>query len=93
MSAPSAKREAIAEARRQLEELVPEEARDWCEPDLRISCGKAYRQILRIAEEEHADLVVLGVHGAATAVDRMLFGSTTQHVVRQAACPVLTIRG
>jgi nucleotide-binding universal stress UspA family protein len=87
------RKKAFAEARRQLEERVPEEARDWCEPDLRISCGKAYRQILRLAEEEHADLVVLGVHGATTAVDRMLFGSTTQHVVRQAACPVLTIRG
>lgn len=84
---------AIGAARRQLEALVPEEARNWCEPDLRISCGKAYRQILRVAEDEHAELVVLGVHGATTVVDRMLFGSTTQHVVRQATCPVLTIRG
>lgn len=80
-----------AEARRKLEQLVPEEARNWCEPDLRLTCGKAYREILRGADEEHADLIVLGVHGFG-AVDRLLFGSTTQHVVRQAACPVLTTR-
>jgi nucleotide-binding universal stress UspA family protein len=56
-----------------------------------VSMGKAYREILRIAGEEHADLIVLGVQGR-TAADLLLFGSTTQHVVRQAECPVLTIR-
>ena len=89
---PAAYREVvIREARRRLEALVPEEARDWCEPDLWISCGKPYREILRIAAEEGSDLVVLGVHGRGP-VDRLLFGSTTQHVVRQALCPVLTVR-
>jgi len=89
---PEAYRQVITrEARRQLERLVPEEARNWCEPDLRISCGKPYRQILRIAAEDQADLIVLGAHGSGP-IDRMLFGSTTQHVVRQAPCPVLTVR-
>jgi len=89
---PAAYREVVMrEARRQLEALVPEEARNWCEPDLRISCGKPYREILRIAAEDQADLIVLGTHGRGP-IDRMLFGSTTQHVVRQALCPVLTVR-
>lgn len=79
------------EARRQLEGLVPEEAHNWCEPDLRISCGKPYREILRVAAEDQADLIVLGVQGLGP-IDGMLFGSTTAHVVRQALCPVLTIR-
>jgi nucleotide-binding universal stress UspA family protein len=88
----AAYREVVArEARRQLEELVHEEARNWCEPDLRISCGKPYREILRIAAEESSDLIVLGAHGRGP-IDRMLFGSTAQHVVRQALCPVLTVR-
>jgi nucleotide-binding universal stress UspA family protein len=89
---PAAYRETITrEARRQLEALVPEEARNWCEPDVRISCGKPYREILRIAAEERSDLIVLGAHGRGP-IDRMLFGSTAQHVVRQALCPVLTVR-
>jgi len=33
----------------------------------------------------------MGVQGRG-AVDRLFFGSTTSHVVRQAACPVLTLR-
>ena len=74
-----------------LEALVPEDARDWCEADVRIACGKPYRAILRTAGEERSDLVVLGVRGAGPADLR--FGSTAQHVVRQAECPVLTVRG
>jgi nucleotide-binding universal stress UspA family protein len=85
------KRALTRDARAKLEQLVPEEARNWCAPELRISCGKPYREILRIAAEERADLVVVGVRGAGP-VDRMLFGSTAQHLVRQATCPVLTIR-
>ena len=89
---PAAYREAVTrEARRQLEDLVPAEARNWCEPDLRISCGKPYRELLRVAAEDRADLIVLGAHGRGP-IDRMLFGSTTQHIVRQALCPVLTVR-
>jgi nucleotide-binding universal stress UspA family protein len=59
--------------------------------DTVLATGKPYREILRVAAEHSADLIVAGVHGRG-AIDRMLFGSTTQHLVRQAACPVLTIR-
>jgi nucleotide-binding universal stress UspA family protein len=41
---------------------------------------------------QQAGLIVMGVQGRG-AIDRMFFGSTTQHVVRQATCPVLTVRG
>jgi nucleotide-binding universal stress UspA family protein len=58
----------------------------------RIAHGKAYAAVLRVAAEEHADLIVLGVGGRSGA-DRALFGSTTNHVVRRATCPVLTIHG
>jgi nucleotide-binding universal stress UspA family protein len=53
--------------------------------------GKAYVQILRVAAETGTDLIVLGIHGR-NAVDLALFGSTANHVVRAAACPVLTVR-
>jgi nucleotide-binding universal stress UspA family protein len=33
----------------------------------------------------------MGVHGR-NALDLMLFGSTTNQVVRRATCPVLTLR-
>jgi nucleotide-binding universal stress UspA family protein len=81
----------LTDARARTEALVPEEARAWCETDTRIVCGKPYEEIVRIARNDAADLVVLGVHGHGP-VDRVLFGSTAQQVVRQASCPVLTIR-
>jgi nucleotide-binding universal stress UspA family protein len=85
------RRTLMTDARAKLEQLVPEDARNWCEPDTRLVSGKPYQEILRIAADQRSDLIVLGVHGCGP-VDRMLFGSTTQAVVRQASCPVLTIR-
>ncbi len=41
--------------------------------------------------DEDVDLVVMGTHGWR-GVDRMLFGSVTEEVVRQAPCPVLTVQ-
>ena len=56
-----------------------------------VAIGKPVSQILHIAEEEACDLIVMGVQ-ARTAADLMLFGSITQHVLREARCPVLTVR-
>jgi nucleotide-binding universal stress UspA family protein len=75
----------------QIEALVPEDARNWCRPSIRVGHGKAYREILGAAAESSADLIVMGVHGR-NALDVALFGSTTNQVVRRATCPVMTIR-
>jgi nucleotide-binding universal stress UspA family protein len=56
-----------------------------------VTTGKAYKEILRVATERQADLIVLGVHGR-NALDRLVFGSTTEHVVRRATCPVLAVQ-
>lgn len=74
-----------------LEALVPASTRTWCNPHTRVAHGKPYREILGAATEDSADLIVMGVHGR-NALDLMLFGSTTNQVVRRATCPVLTLR-
>lgn len=74
-----------------LQQAVPEEAREWCEPECLVASGRSHRQILKVAKEQNTDLIVMGVQGR-NAVDLALFGSTTHHVVREANCPVLTIR-
>jgi len=74
-----------------LHALVPDSVRMWCRPVTRVTHGKAYREILGIATEDSSDLIVMGVHGR-NALDLMLFGSTTNQVVRRATCPVLTLR-
>jgi nucleotide-binding universal stress UspA family protein len=75
-----------------LTRVVPPAATAWCRLEKLILAGKPYREILRVAEERKADLIVMGVLGR-NPVDLALFGSTTQHVVRSAGCPVLTTRG
>ena len=56
-----------------------------------VAYGKPYREILELAAKEEIDLIVMGVRGR-NPVDLTLFGSTTNHVVRRASCPVLTLR-
>jgi nucleotide-binding universal stress UspA family protein len=66
------------------------EAQFGVEVDEWVGSGPAHKEILRMATEERADLIVLGPgHGA---LDHFLFGSHAQQVVRQATCPVLIVR-
>ena len=82
---------AEAEAQRRLRDLVPEAARTYCTIDTAVVEGRAYRRVLRHAVEQKSDLIVMGVHGRG-ALDLLLFGSTTHHVIRAAVCPVLIVR-
>jgi nucleotide-binding universal stress UspA family protein len=87
---PEFRRYLERDAREKLRAAVPPEARDWCHPREEVVGGRPWREILRVAEERRADLVVMGVRGR-NPVDMVLFGSTTQHVVRGARCPVLVV--
>jgi nucleotide-binding universal stress UspA family protein len=53
--------------------------------------GNASREILRVAEEQHCDLIVLGTHGR-TGLSRVLLGSVAEDVSRHATLPVLTLK-
>jgi len=80
------------DARVRLKAAVPEDARVWCTPEEQVASGKAYRVILQLAKSQNAEIIVMGVHGKG-ALNRRFFGSTTHHVIREARCPVLTLRG
>jgi nucleotide-binding universal stress UspA family protein len=87
---PEFRRFLEKEGRSRLDNALAAEDREACRAETVLEAGKPYVEILRLAAERAADLVVMGVHGAgATGID--LFGSTAQHVVRQATCPVLTV--
>lgn len=47
--------------------------------------------ILRYSSEKEMDLIVMGTHGRR-GIEHLLLGSVTEEVVRQAPCPVFTIR-
>ena len=80
-----------ARARVRLKELVPDSVRTSCHVETMVVEGRSYREVLRVAGDQASDVIVLGVHGRGP-VDRLFFGSTAQQVVREATCPVLTLR-
>jgi nucleotide-binding universal stress UspA family protein len=53
--------------------------------------GSASDEILRVAEEIRADLIVLGTHGRK-GLSRLLLGSVAEQVLRRARCPVVSVR-
>jgi nucleotide-binding universal stress UspA family protein len=91
LSVTDYRRRCEEHSRERLRAAVPETVGAYCTVEVLLASGKPYREILRVAAEQQTDLIVMGVQGRGAA-DLMVFGSTTQHVVRQATCPVLTIR-
>ena len=53
--------------------------------------GNPYEEIIDLATEKQADLIVMSTHGRS-GPQRLLIGSVAEKVVRTAACPVLTVR-
>ena len=53
--------------------------------------GKPAEEILELAEELGADLILIGTHGH-TGLSRLVMGSVAERVVREAGCPVLVAR-
>ena len=57
---------------------------------LTVATGKPAVEILRLAKERPADLVVMSTHGL-TGVRKLFFGSTTERVLRETTVPVLLV--
>jgi nucleotide-binding universal stress UspA family protein len=80
---------------RRLQALVPAGADLWCEPNCRAEEGSESEKIIEVATAIGADLIVLGVRrpqGGVGATTHLL-QSIAHHVVANAQCPVLTVRG
>jgi nucleotide-binding universal stress UspA family protein len=75
----------------QLQELIPSGTDLHCLPLFRVERGDPVKEILRVAEETHADLIVLGAKtrkGLAGHVPH----TKAHQVICGASCPVLTIK-
>ena len=56
-----------------------------------ISRGKPHREILRIARERGADLVVMGSQGRGT-LSRLVMGGVARKIAQQMPCAIITVR-
>jgi nucleotide-binding universal stress UspA family protein len=77
-------------ARQNMDECL---ARDFAGAAARglVATGYAPEEILKAAEENGCDLIVMGTHGRK-GIDRIIFGSVAEKVVKTSPVPVLTIR-
>jgi nucleotide-binding universal stress UspA family protein len=74
-----------------LEEWVAKARAEGLSARAALRTGVAYQEIVALAVDERADLIVIGTHGRG-GIDRALLGSVADRVVRLARCPVLTVR-
>jgi nucleotide-binding universal stress UspA family protein len=74
-----------------LDDLVEQARAGGLEARACLRRGLPYQEIVALARDERADLIVIGTHGRA-GMSRRLLGSVTDRVVRLAPCPVLTVR-
>ena len=80
----------IRSIQRELENLLPDSARDTRDVAVRVETGLPIRRILRILSREKIDLIVMNIHGE-TLLDRLSRGSVAEKVVRFATIPVLVV--
>ncbi len=56
-----------------------------------VRLGRAWQEVVEIAREQKADLIILATHGY-TGIKHVLLGSVAEKIVRLAPCPVLSVR-
>lgn len=84
--------DTLDRTRKELEAACGEAAKGLSERVFgHVRTGKPSREIAEVAKQIGADLIVIGTHGR-TGLARVLLGSVTEEVVRQAPCDVLTVR-
>lgn len=83
------------ETRERLKGFIEQGLRSAGVPQLHVNAhvypGDPATEILRLAEDVQADLIVVGTHGRV-GVKRLLLGSVAEKVMRDALCPVLVMR-
>lgn len=77
-------------AERKLTEILEKEAGSRLQTHALVGEGDAASEIVRLAEREQADLIMIATHGL-TGWRHLIHGSVTERVLRLSTCPVLTV--
>lgn len=77
-------------ARKSMDEFLKANFSDFPEVESVIDKGDVVETLIRIAKDKGADLIIMGTHGRK-GLDRILFGSVAEGVVKNSPIPVITI--
>jgi universal stress protein A len=81
----------VAQAETALADLARSQLTAPVPATVRVAVGRPAEEILRVAEEEGVDLIVMGTHGR-TGLRQVLLGTVTETVGRTAPCAVLMVK-
>lgn len=88
-------REVYAEfragAEEAMEKLIASRAAQQVRPETALHIGDPADTVLKFAQKEAVDLIVMGTHGRR-GLDHLVTGSVTERVLRKSDCPVLAVR-
>jgi nucleotide-binding universal stress UspA family protein len=89
---PEYERALHQDAQRKIEKILKDLEPQGIVAKSVLGHGDPGEEIVRLAADEGADLIVISTHGA-TGWRHLLFGSVAEKVVRLASCPVLSVHG
>lgn len=95
MSMPTLEGELVISAEKKMEDFCGE-MKEFCknagvsELNYKVFMGDVAEQIVDHASDLEADLIIMGTHGYK-GLEKIMFGSVADKVVRSAPCPVMTI--
>lgn len=81
--------ELMESARKKMENFLEEELEGFSAESV-VTRGDVPEEIVKVAEEKGADLIVMGTHGRK-GLEKVLLGSVAERVVKTASCPVMTV--
>jgi nucleotide-binding universal stress UspA family protein len=82
--------EVLKAAEKKMSITAKEEFKGFKKVEARVAQGAAADKIIETAKKEGIDLIIMGTHGRK-GLERAIFGSVCDKVVRMAPCPVLTV--
>jgi len=83
-------KEVIEGAEKRLYEFVDEHFSEFANTKTVVVAGDASEEIINYIEEHHIDLVIMGTHGRK-GMDKILFGSVAERVLKTSPVPVMVV--
>ncbi len=83
--------EALVESEKMLDKICDEHLQSCPNFQRRLVMGDPRVEILKMVKSEKIDLVIIGSH-SRRGLERIIFGSVAEYVVKNASVPVLTVK-
>jgi nucleotide-binding universal stress UspA family protein len=82
--------EMVGGANKKMESFIEDNMDPSVSYSSKVLIGDVAEEILKLAEDEKSDMIVMGTHGYK-GLEKVLFGSIAEKVVKRSPCPVLTV--